>query len=182
MSDEQISFMKHGGGEIQAKMSWPAGSTLTCSGLNRTTYFVEYHDGTYIRANSNISLDDAERKAWERYLETSSCFFHEWEARGYTNGAGFCKHCNKFESGVFSLEEVGSICTVCQTPTNWNVFSANLQGVPGIVKACEQHSDEYEQKLYEKLSSLVDASQASIRQIEILTQMDIKRSFFNDED
>lgn len=59
----------------------------------------------------------AERSAWDKVQRIISCLKHEYEPRGYTNGAGFCKHCNHFAIKCFSAEDLGLLCYVCQTPS-----------------------------------------------------------------
>lgn len=45
---------------------------------------------------------------------------HVWEWRAYRNGAGFCSLCGTFASGVFTAEQLGQFCRVCQTATMWH--------------------------------------------------------------
>lgn len=57
---------------------------------------------TFIRGEGETVLE-AETAAWNKlqaYLICSGPNGHEFEARGYENGGGFCKHCNMFSSDV----------------------------------------------------------------------------------
>lgn len=68
---------------------------------------------TFIRGEGE-SIEAAEESAWAKYQRyTAGDHEHEFETRGYTNGAGFCKHCGMFSSKVFSLQEIGVICVAC---------------------------------------------------------------------
>ena len=81
----------------------------------RTAYFEASPrtPNTFIRGEGE-SIEAAEESAWAKYQRyTAGDHEHEFETRGYTNGAGFCKHCGMFSSKVFSLQEIGVICVVC---------------------------------------------------------------------
>ncbi|KQO98779.1 hypothetical protein ASF30_12005 [Leifsonia sp. Leaf264] len=84
------------------------------------TAFVEaFPEGTFIRGEG-ATIEEAEDAAWAKYQQYVSCPTHEWEPRGYVNGAGFCKHCNQFGSKVFTPEQLGLHCHVCGIPTYWS--------------------------------------------------------------
>jgi hypothetical protein len=72
--------------------------------------------GTFLRGEG-ATIEEAEDKAWAIYQRQVGCpsptGSHENETRGYVNGAGFCKHCGRFESNAFSLQEIGSVCCLC---------------------------------------------------------------------
>lgn len=172
--NENHVMMKHLGGVVAATMPWAADTHLTCSSPTRKVHFVELHTGTYLRVTSQVSLFDAERKAFERFTAYQNCPGHEWEAQGYTNGAGFCKHCNMFASGVFSLEELGSICEVCTKPTNWTTYPADLEGNIKTVKVCEKHSDKYGKKLLTVLASLVNKRKDSDELHKVMVNLEQK--------
>lgn len=74
------------------------------SSKNYGTAFVEAFppepEGGFIRGEGS-TLAEAEAKAWEQYGREVACEGHEFERRGYTNGAGFCTKCNGFRGGVF---------------------------------------------------------------------------------
>lgn len=84
---------------------------------------------TFIRGEG-VDFDAAEQVLWTRWSQVVGCKSptgdHEYETRGYRNGAGFCKHCDLFTSGVFDLAEIGSVCVVCGTGTNWAHVAARL--------------------------------------------------------
>ena len=55
---------------------------------------------TFIRGEGK-TIEDAERQAFNKLTKYLACARHEFERRGYTNGAGFCKHCGLFKSKAF---------------------------------------------------------------------------------
>lgn len=81
---------------------------------NYATAFVEVssEEAGFIRGEG-ATVAEAESRAWDRYRAAVSCPGHEWESRGYRNGAGFCRHCGRFATGVFDLAEVGHSCAGC---------------------------------------------------------------------
>ena len=110
------------GRTAEATMPWPEDTLINgsneYSGVREgksffNDAFVEvYVDGTLIRADA-LTLVDAENLAWEKYQKRLNCPGHEYETRGYTNGAGFCKKCNRFQSHVFTGEELNQFCCIC---------------------------------------------------------------------
>lgn len=78
----------------------------------RTAFFEAFPDDTFIRGEG-ATLADAEDSAWVRWERLRACPGHEYEPRGYRNGAGFCRHCGRFGSRVFTPDEVGVECAVC---------------------------------------------------------------------
>jgi hypothetical protein len=91
-------------------------------GENYTTAFVEAFPDTFIRGEGK-NITEAENSAWEQYQKVLSCGTHEYETRGYTNGAGFCKKCKQFQSKVFTGEELGQFCIVCGVGTTYSCYS-----------------------------------------------------------
>lgn len=89
------------------------------------TSFVEafpINPDTFIRGEG-ATIAEAEQQAWARYQQYLSCpgsTGHEFEARGYRNGAGFCMHCGMFASKVFTPEQLGLYCATCGVPTFWS--------------------------------------------------------------
>lgn len=80
----------------------------------RTSFFEAFPKipDTFIRGEG-ATIEEAEAKAWQQYQHFLSCKGpngHEFEARGYRNGAGFCKHC-----GMFGSDTIPPIhpCKVC---------------------------------------------------------------------
>lgn len=105
----------------------------------RTAFVEAFPNETFIRGEGE-TLAEAELNAWNKYQTYEKCPKHEYEARGYTNGAGFCKHCNRFKGKVFTGEELGQFCYSCGEGT---VHSQNLvqkdNGEWVEEWACENH-------------------------------------------
>lgn len=97
---------------------------LRGTGDSYTTAFFEafpLNPATFLRGEGP-TVADAEDAAWVKYQKVQSCpgsRGHEFETRGYRNGAGFCIHCGMFASGVFDVKVVGHPCKVCGVGTNW---------------------------------------------------------------
>lgn len=93
-----------------------SGLVLSRTSDSYTTAFVEAsltEPATFLRGEG-ATIEEAEDTAWAKYQRvTANDHDHEFETRGYSNGAGFCKHCNLFQSGIFSLQEIGSVCHLC---------------------------------------------------------------------
>lgn len=88
-----------------------------------TTSFVEAFPpessgGGFYRGEGS-SIAEAETAAWNKWQKSQACEKHEWEARGYTNGGGFCKHCKCFGSEAFTAEQLGQFCMTCNVATFW---------------------------------------------------------------
>ncbi|MFY0516348.1 hypothetical protein ACOMCU_00760 [Lysinibacillus sp. UGB7] len=109
------------------------GLVLTDKG-NYKTAFVEAfpkNPRTFIRGEGK-TISEAEDDAWEQYQRVLNCDGHEFERRGYRNGAGFCKKCNIFKSKVFEPSEK---CVVCGCNT---FFASDTDGN----YYCEEHKSE----------------------------------------
>lgn len=131
------------------EVSYPWGDETHLSGGERglvirkhkgnynTAFFEAYPDNTFIRGEGE-TLADAEHAAWEKYQQQLRCPGHEYERRGYSNGAGVCKHCHRFQSSVFNADELGVVCSVCDEPT----FYFSL----GTEMYCEEHEPSIEEK------------------------------------
>jgi hypothetical protein len=81
-----------------------------------TTAFFEAfpkEPNTFIRGEGK-NVEEAEENAWNDFQKFSLCDKHEFEKRGYKNGAGFCKHCGMFASDAFEPENK---CIICGKPT-----------------------------------------------------------------
>jgi len=59
---------------------------------------------------------------------------HNKAGHVYRNGAGFCKHCWRFASQVFTPEQLGCFCKTCGTPTFWSRIGEDM--------FCEEHADD----------------------------------------
>lgn len=83
----------------------------------RTAFFEAFPDEpcTFIRGEGT-TIADAEKEAWRKWQRILACPGHEFERRGYKNGAGFCKHCGMFASKIFPPDEY---CVTCGKPTYW---------------------------------------------------------------
>lgn len=68
---------------------------------------------TFIRGEGT-TIEEAEQKAWDKFQRHLACENHEFERRGYTNGAGFCKNCGLFKSAAF---EPTTECYLCGAKT-----------------------------------------------------------------
>lgn len=112
-------------GRYELRRPWPVDATvnggqrglvLSRTGNDYTTAFVEASIpelGTFLRGEAS-AIEDAEEAAWSKYSRYArNDHKHEFETRGYRNGAGFCKHCGMFKSNVFTLQEIGSVCEIC---------------------------------------------------------------------
>lgn len=96
-----------------------------------TAFFEAFPSDTFIRGEGD-TIEEAEGKCWEKYQRGLACKGHEFERRGYKNGAGFCKYCNFFKSGVFEPSEKCVICgkaTFCVYDTDGNWY-------------CKEHKDK----------------------------------------
>lgn len=115
-------------GRYETRRPWPSdclvqgGSRglVVARGTSHTyrTAFVEAfprNPDTFIRGEGP-TMADAEDDCWAKLQRMASCpgtSGHEYEARGYRNGAGFCRHCGMFASDVFDVAVVGHPCAVC---------------------------------------------------------------------
>ncbi|MEU6263700.1 hypothetical protein [Saccharopolyspora shandongensis] len=86
----------------------------------------------FIRSEGQTPAE-CEDSAWAQYQHALDCTDgtgrHDWESRGYRNGAGFCSRCNTVDPQVFTGEQLGQHCRVCQTGTtcHWETDEATGQ-------------------------------------------------------
>lgn len=87
---------------------------------------------TFLRGEGS-TIGEAETNAWEKIQKRAACSPHHYTPKGYKNGAGFCVHCNDFQSKVFNPEQLGLFCHACGTPTyySWDTKSNTF--------GCEEH-------------------------------------------
>lgn len=117
--DDGIVFTEEGAFDAVMSSSVEA-LEVVCGKTSRahyTTAFFEAfpkHPSTFIRGEGK-TVDEAEACAWTQYEKFASCPNHEFERRGYRNGAGFCKHCGMFASKAF---EPLDHCCICDQPTH----------------------------------------------------------------
>lgn len=115
-----------------------------------TAYFEAFGDLFGFFRGEGEDLVAAEKDCWDKVQKYLSCKDHDWEPRGYTNGLGFCKKCNGHASGVFTAEDLGLHCSVCQKPT----FDERKNGEP----RCIECSPIYDAQLHQRYIELKDAS------------------------
>jgi len=83
-----------------------------------TTAFFEAfpkNPSCFIRGEGK-TIEEAEEKAYQKWLGILNCPGHEFEARGRKDGYGYCKHCTLSKSGVLPILNK---CCKCKVPTNW---------------------------------------------------------------
>jgi hypothetical protein len=104
--DESMSDPKKAIEVVDAALGGPKPS-----GSYRTAFFEAFpkNPSTFIRGEGK-TIPEAEKDCWEQWQKIANCQSHEFERRGYTNGAGLCKKCNLFKSSVFEPSEKCCIC------------------------------------------------------------------------
>lgn len=116
---DEIEILQGGGGYVPLDTN-----------TKRRPFFVEVMaPDIYIRGEGE-TLEAAEKVAWQKYQNRQTCAEHEYETRGYTNGAAFCIHCKGFFGNVYTAEELGVRCSVC------NIFS-NYTRLPDDSHMCQ---------------------------------------------
>lgn len=94
-----------------------------------STFFFEVSPpGSFIRADSKISMEDAEFKAWNLYQKYKNCKLDHrdhsnLDRRDYNNGCSFCKECNSFISSDHSGLEPSVFCVKCNKPTYYTTLA-----------------------------------------------------------
>ena len=96
---------------------------------NPHSYFSAYGD----------TWEQAEKNAFKKFTGYVNCHKHEFERRNYTNGVGFCRHCNLFKSKAF---EPSTKCDICGIPTDYSSGDDKYY--------CETHVEYNKSKLYLK--------------------------------
>lgn len=131
-----IPFNRYGNDmDHPAQYPWPAETQVSAGrgvvlskepGKSYSTLFMEvYPPGASFIRGEGTTAAECEDSAWKQYLSALSCpgtesMQHEFEPRGYKNGAGFCKHCNTFKSEAFTGEQLGQHCLVCGIGTTYH--------------------------------------------------------------
>ncbi len=123
------------------KFDWPDGTVLV---PHKTHYFYDFEvylptPDCYYRG-FGYTLAEAELCAWDKFQKFNSCKGHEFERREYTNGVGFCKHCNLFKSKAFPP---AFNCKICGIATNYCKDD-------DLNYYCEEHSHDNKGKEYQK--------------------------------
>jgi hypothetical protein len=98
----------------EAKHQWPddvylqgggEGVVITSAGNYRTAFVEAFPSGTFLRGEG-ATIGEAETRCWEKYQRISTCptspTHGPFEARGYTNGSGFCANCGAWFHKVIS--------------------------------------------------------------------------------
>jgi hypothetical protein len=130
---------------VDACQAWPEGTFL--QGGHKGVVFVrgsnESYETTFVEAFVKDTTDSgfyrgegetiaaAEEAAWRKYQRNLACGEHEWEARGYKNGGGFCKKCNTFGSEVIDPADLGQFCYSCGVPTTYGETTRSLIAAGG---------------------------------------------------
>lgn len=120
----------------------------------RTAFFEAFPENpdTFIRGEGK-TIEEAEGSAWKKFERIAKCAGHEYERRGYANGAGFCKHCGLFVSHCF--------------PSNQRTdeYPGDLE----VMLECDKHGDDEQLKKWltqfrgdpaSKLTELLEALKA----------------------
>jgi hypothetical protein len=154
-------------GFVDAQYPWPEdfhlqagdkGIVLSSNGNYNTAFVEALAEGSFYRGEG-LTVAAAETAAWRKYQTSQDCTGHEWESRGYTNGAGFCKHCKVFGSQVFTPEQLGLYCFTCGIPSNYH---SEKQANGATIFYCERHepwaSERQQIKTLEMRSSQVDVA------------------------
>jgi hypothetical protein len=145
---------------------WPAecfvqagerGIVYSSDGKYETAFFEAFprNPNTFVRGEGE-TVADAERSAWDRYQRHIACPGHEFERCGYTNGGGFCKHCNMWSSTAF---EPLTHCCVCDKPTDYTVDSDGKY-------YCEEHQREMPLEKWTDIHWYIVYSENSLREYE----------------
>lgn len=88
-------YIQWGGRGVSLRRKEEGGSYMTA-------FFEAFprNPDTFIRGEG-ATVAEAEQSAFDKLTRYQACSGHEFERRGYTNGAGFCKHCGMFKSKAF---------------------------------------------------------------------------------
>lgn len=168
-----------------ARHPWPEGTFLqggTPFFKGGRVRFVEAFppEGGFFRGDAP-TVAEAETQCWDKYQRSVACPEHDWDARGYTNGGGFCRRCGVFGTHVFTGEQLGQFCHTCGVGTTYDRYSLDAYWDPdasftGIVNPgpdedrvwfCEQHAPcraESEAKLARLSEPISDEAIAAVLQ------------------
>lgn len=143
----------------EARHPWPAETVVSAgSGIvfrrnakegeprSYSTLFMEvYPPGACFIRGEGESTEACEEAAWAKYQLALNCSdgsgTHDWEPRGYHNGAGFCSRCSTFGSEVFTAEQLGQHCRICGTATKYHWHKNADTGDQEFL--CEGHYEEH---------------------------------------
>jgi hypothetical protein len=140
-------------GPYEAQHPWPEETVVSAgrgtvfvrkTNESYSTLFMEvYPPGAAFIRGEGETPGACEAAAWNKYQLAVNCTdgsgTHDWESRGWMNGAGFCSRCDTFGSSVFTGDELGQHCKVCGVGTthHWNINPNDPDGTPEFV--CEEH-------------------------------------------
>lgn len=122
------------------------GLVVVRGGQDYTTLFMEvYPPGASFIRGQGATPAECEDAAWAKYQLALHCLperalsaqDHEWEPRGYRNGAGLCLHCDAFKAQAFTGEELGQHCLECGVGTTHH-YEEDAEG--GAVFGCKEHA------------------------------------------
>lgn len=135
-------------GPVFARHPWPEavflqggadGIVVGPSGSYRTAFVEVSADELGFVRGEGKTLEDAEDDCWAKAQRIWSCAGpagHAWEARGYSNGGGVCKHCGAFGAKAFTPEQLGLFCAICSVPTYWHEEEGKFY--------CQEHVPHHE--------------------------------------
>lgn len=106
------------------KCAWPEDCIIQWGGGKNKFFFEAYPNSpmqTFLTGHGE-TLETAEVDAFAKFESYCKCPNHEFERRHYTNGVGFCKHCNMFKSRAFEPDQP---CCQCN---NKNGYGCDNQG------------------------------------------------------
>lgn len=127
-SPSNLQYFKSG---YPAKYVWDI--PAQCGGTykeekNAGTFFFEAfpHEG-FLRADSKISMEDAEEKAWQKYLKLNQCTAdhknpNNLDRKDYSNGCAFCKVCGSWISSSYSGLKPTTSCSKCGKPSYYTTL------------------------------------------------------------
>jgi hypothetical protein len=109
------------GQTYDTKYKWPC--KAQCGGSEVHGWFFEaFPDQGMIRSDSKVSLEEAEERAWKRFIIANNCPYdhrnpENLDRRNYKNGCSFCKHCGTFLDSGYTGLEPSVHCLECNKPT-----------------------------------------------------------------
>lgn len=152
--------------QFECKNEWPEdcfcqcgsnGTVFTPTGYYETAFFEAFPNNpkTFIRGEGK-TIELAEQQAWETYQKYFQCDHPSFEARDYTNGAGFCTKCGLWFPDV--IPPTGK-CVICDTST-W--FSQDIDNNWW----CEQHYDQTPKEKWTEHRILLEKWKEQLREDE----------------
>ncbi len=97
----------------ETKLAWPKESFAQAGGghidgIGKNIFFECFLKDYHVRGEG-VTLEEAERKAWELYTKYSNCN-HSFERLSENSEVGMCKKCNMKKQEMFEILTVCSIC------------------------------------------------------------------------